>query len=33
LARTVLWAVAHALYGVREHPDEDVRAIVLGGWL
>ncbi len=32
LARTVLWATASALYGVREHPGEDVRQILLAGW-
>jgi glyoxylase-like metal-dependent hydrolase (beta-lactamase superfamily II) len=33
LGRTVLWAGAAALYGVREHPDEDVAQIVAAGWL
>src|SRR5262245_8030938 len=33
LARTVLWASAHALYGVREHPEEDVGQILVAGWL
>ncbi len=33
LARTVLWASASALYGVREHPGEDVRRILVAGWL
>jgi glyoxylase-like metal-dependent hydrolase (beta-lactamase superfamily II) len=33
LARTVLWAGARALYGVRDHPGEDVRQILVGGWL
>jgi glyoxylase-like metal-dependent hydrolase (beta-lactamase superfamily II) len=33
LARTVLWAGASALYGVREHPDEDVVQILVAGWL
>jgi len=32
-ARTVLWATASALYGVREHPGEDVRQILVAGWL
>jgi glyoxylase-like metal-dependent hydrolase (beta-lactamase superfamily II) len=32
LARTVLWATASALYGVREHPGQDVREILLAGW-
>jgi glyoxylase-like metal-dependent hydrolase (beta-lactamase superfamily II) len=33
LGRTVLWAGAQTLYGVREHPDEDVRKIMVGAWL
>jgi glyoxylase-like metal-dependent hydrolase (beta-lactamase superfamily II) len=33
LARTVLWAGASALYGVREHPDDDVIQILVAGWL
>jgi glyoxylase-like metal-dependent hydrolase (beta-lactamase superfamily II) len=33
LARTVLWAGASALYGVREHPEEDVVQILVAGWL
>jgi glyoxylase-like metal-dependent hydrolase (beta-lactamase superfamily II) len=33
LARTVLWASASALYGVREHPGEDVGPILISGWL
>jgi glyoxylase-like metal-dependent hydrolase (beta-lactamase superfamily II) len=33
LARTVLWAGASAIYGVREHPDEDVGQILVAGWL
>ncbi len=33
LARTVLWASASALYGVREHPGEDVGQILVAGWL
>jgi hypothetical protein len=33
LARTVLWASASALYGVREHPDDDVGQILVDGWL
>ena len=33
LARTVLWAGASAVYGVREHPDEDVGQILVAGWL
>jgi len=33
LGRTVLWAGAPALYGVRERPGEDVRTILLTSWL
>jgi len=33
LARTVLWAGASAVYGVREHPEEDVGQILVAGWL
>jgi glyoxylase-like metal-dependent hydrolase (beta-lactamase superfamily II) len=33
LGRTVLWVGASALYGVREHPDEDYGQIVLNSWL
>jgi glyoxylase-like metal-dependent hydrolase (beta-lactamase superfamily II) len=33
LGRTVLWAGASALYGVREHPGEDVAQILVAGWL
>src|SRR5262245_50076703 len=33
LARTVLWAGASALYGVRDHPEQDVRQILVAGWL
>jgi glyoxylase-like metal-dependent hydrolase (beta-lactamase superfamily II) len=33
LARTVLWAGATALYGVREHPGEEVGQILVAGWL
>ena len=33
LGRTVLWAGAQTLYGVREHPGEDVRRIVVASWL
>jgi hypothetical protein len=33
LGRTVLWAGVSAIYGVREHADEDVRKQVLAGWL
>jgi glyoxylase-like metal-dependent hydrolase (beta-lactamase superfamily II) len=33
LGRTVLWAGASALYGVREHPADDVGQIILAGFL
>jgi glyoxylase-like metal-dependent hydrolase (beta-lactamase superfamily II) len=33
LARTVLWAGASSIYDVREHPEEDVRQILVAGWL
>jgi glyoxylase-like metal-dependent hydrolase (beta-lactamase superfamily II) len=33
LARTVLWAGATALYGVREQPGEEVGQILVAGWL
>ena len=33
LARTVLWAGCSAVYGVREHPEEDVGQILVAGWL
>jgi hypothetical protein len=33
LGRTVLWAGAGALYGVREHPEEDIGQIILRAWL
>jgi glyoxylase-like metal-dependent hydrolase (beta-lactamase superfamily II) len=33
LARTVLWAGASAIYGVREFPGEDVAKILVAGWL
>jgi glyoxylase-like metal-dependent hydrolase (beta-lactamase superfamily II) len=33
LARTVLWAGASAVYGVRDHPEEDVVPILFAGWL
>jgi glyoxylase-like metal-dependent hydrolase (beta-lactamase superfamily II) len=32
LGRTVLWAGSRTLYGVREHPEEDVRKISLESW-
>ena len=33
LGRTVLWAGACGLYGVREHPEQDVAQVVLDAWL
>jgi glyoxylase-like metal-dependent hydrolase (beta-lactamase superfamily II) len=33
LGRTVLWVGASVLYGVREHPEEDIRQIILTSWL
>ena len=33
LGRTVLWAGAGAVYGVREHPEEDIGQIILNAWL
>ena len=33
LGRMVLWANASALYGVREHPDQEVGQILVAGWL
>ena len=33
LGRMVLWAGASAIYGVREHPDDDVGPIILAGFL
>jgi glyoxylase-like metal-dependent hydrolase (beta-lactamase superfamily II) len=33
LGRTVLWAGVSTLYGVREHPERDVREISVGSWL
>jgi glyoxylase-like metal-dependent hydrolase (beta-lactamase superfamily II) len=33
LGRTVLWAGASTLYGVREHPEEDIGQIILSSWL
>ena len=33
LGRLILWVTARALYGVREHPDEDPRKIILASWL
>jgi glyoxylase-like metal-dependent hydrolase (beta-lactamase superfamily II) len=33
LGRTILWIGASVLYGAREHPDEDIRRIILASWL
>ena len=33
LGRLILWVTARALYGVREHPGEDPRKIILSSWL
>jgi len=33
LGRTVLWAGASAVYGVREHPGDDVGQILVAGWV
>jgi glyoxylase-like metal-dependent hydrolase (beta-lactamase superfamily II) len=33
LGRTVMWAGASVLYGVREHPGQDLAQIVLAAWL
>jgi glyoxylase-like metal-dependent hydrolase (beta-lactamase superfamily II) len=33
LGRTVLWAGTQVLYGVREHPAEEVGPIIVGAWL
>jgi glyoxylase-like metal-dependent hydrolase (beta-lactamase superfamily II) len=33
LGRTVLWAGACGLYGVREHRERDVAQVVLNAWL
>ena len=33
LGRTVLWAGASAIYGVREHPGKDVATITVKVWL
>jgi hypothetical protein len=33
LGRTVLWAGASAVYGVREHPEEDMAQTILAAWL
>jgi glyoxylase-like metal-dependent hydrolase (beta-lactamase superfamily II) len=33
LGRTVLWVGTSVLYGAREHPEEDIRRIILAAWL
>ena len=33
LGQTVLWVGASTLYGVREHPDGDIRQITVSSWL
>jgi glyoxylase-like metal-dependent hydrolase (beta-lactamase superfamily II) len=33
LGRLVLWVSARALYGVREHPEENAARIILASWL
>ncbi|GAA4244758.1 MBL fold metallo-hydrolase [Dactylosporangium darangshiense] len=33
LGRTVLWATAQAVFGIREHPGEDPIPFIAGGWL
>jgi glyoxylase-like metal-dependent hydrolase (beta-lactamase superfamily II) len=33
LGRTVMWVGASVLYGAREHPEEDIRRIILAAWL
>jgi glyoxylase-like metal-dependent hydrolase (beta-lactamase superfamily II) len=33
LGRTILWVGTSVLYGAREHPDEDIRRVILGSWL
>jgi glyoxylase-like metal-dependent hydrolase (beta-lactamase superfamily II) len=33
LGRTVLWAGVQTLYGSREHPEEDIRQIIVNSWL
>jgi glyoxylase-like metal-dependent hydrolase (beta-lactamase superfamily II) len=33
LGRTVLWATAQAVFGIREHPGEDPVQFIAGGWL
>jgi glyoxylase-like metal-dependent hydrolase (beta-lactamase superfamily II) len=33
LGRTILWVGTSVLYGAREHPDEDIRKIIVAAWL
>src|SRR5690348_2229745 len=33
LGRTILWVGTNILYGAREHPDEDLRRIIVASWL
>ena len=33
LGRLILWVSARALYGIRDHPDEDPRRTILSAWL
>ena len=33
LGRLILWVTARALYGVREHPGDDPRQVILRSWL
>jgi glyoxylase-like metal-dependent hydrolase (beta-lactamase superfamily II) len=33
LGRTILWIGASVIYGVREHPDQDIRQITVAAWL
>ncbi|NMO93073.1 MBL fold metallo-hydrolase [Actinomycetospora sp. TBRC 11914] len=33
LGRTILWIGANILYGAREHPDRDLREIIVSAWL
>jgi glyoxylase-like metal-dependent hydrolase (beta-lactamase superfamily II) len=33
LGRTVLWVGASVIYGVREHPEQDIGQIIVGSWL
>jgi glyoxylase-like metal-dependent hydrolase (beta-lactamase superfamily II) len=33
LGRMILWIGASVVYGVRDHPEEDIRKIILSAWL